>query len=133
MTLRIIHLLSGFFIGPFEFVDAQRVASDNQAVWFDQNGAGFEARLLRRVDFVGRAAIAFGIKVQQVVAERHPDFPGGAFDAKGGENALEDRGVSSLFLAFDLFARSLSRGPRFHSGVLDVLAAIAVSVVLAYR
>jgi hypothetical protein len=41
MVLRIIPLLWRFFIGPVELVDAQGVASDDQAVCFDQNRGCF--------------------------------------------------------------------------------------------
>jgi hypothetical protein len=44
IALRIIRLLLRFFIGPVEFVDAQRVASDDQTVLFDENRVGLEPR-----------------------------------------------------------------------------------------
>ena len=50
IALRIIRLLLIFFIGPFELVDAQRVASDDQAVLLDENRVGFEPRSRRRIN-----------------------------------------------------------------------------------
>src|SRR5271165_6987038 len=74
IALRIIHLLLRFFIGPVELVDAQRVASDDQTVLLDENRVCFESRTRRRVDQVSRAPVTFFVKVQQLIAERHPDF-----------------------------------------------------------
>src|SRR5579863_7619100 len=66
IALRIFHLFLRFFIGPRELIDAQRVASDDQAVLFDQDRVRFQARFLRRIDFVGGAAIPLFVKMQQV-------------------------------------------------------------------
>jgi hypothetical protein len=52
IALRIILLLLIFFIGPFELVDAQRVASNDQTVLLDENRICFEPRTCGRVDQV---------------------------------------------------------------------------------
>jgi len=41
LSLRKTYFLLGFFVGPAEFVNSQRVFSDEQPVRLDENGVGF--------------------------------------------------------------------------------------------
>src|SRR5271156_4464043 len=52
IALRIIPLLLRFFIRTVEFVDTQRVTSDDQTVLLDENRICFEPRSCGRVDQV---------------------------------------------------------------------------------
>src|SRR5262245_19064496 len=58
-------LQTSLYVEAFEFVDAHRVAADDQAIFFDQNGVGLKARVLRRVETVHGAAVAFSIETEQ--------------------------------------------------------------------
>ena len=41
-----------FSVRPREFVDAERVRSDQKTLFFDENGVGFEPGALRRVNLI---------------------------------------------------------------------------------
>src|SRR5690348_6585015 len=67
-------LRKSLYVETFKFVDANGVAADDQAIFFNQNGVGLEARVLWRIETVHRAAIAFFIEAEQRAAHGDPDF-----------------------------------------------------------
>src|SRR5262249_29701074 len=60
-------------VEPFELVHAQGISADNQAVFFDDNRICFKPRILRGIEAVHGAAIAFFIEAQECTAHGHPD------------------------------------------------------------
>src|SRR6516165_8019527 len=82
---------SRILVGPGEFVNAQRIRANEQAIFFDQKHVGFDARTFLGVDLVLRSAVPFLVEVQQGVVESHPDFATLRVDAKGSENRQQGR------------------------------------------
>src|SRR5882762_4196626 len=109
--LRKSYFLLVFFVRPTEFVDAQRVFSDEQPVRLDKNGVGFQPRTLWGVELVARAPVSFLIKAQERVMQGDPHFAIRTIDAHSREDAFQRRGIAAAFLPRDFLARSLRGRP----------------------
>ena len=62
-----------FSVRPREFVDAERVGSDQKTLFFDQNRVGLKPGALGRVNLILGAAVGFPVEMDQRVVESHPN------------------------------------------------------------
>src|SRR5262249_38667208 len=90
-----------------EFVNSNRISTDDQAIFQDQNHVCFEPRVVRRVNQVRRATVSVLVEAQQRVTHCHPYFSGFAIDANCRQDSLEGRRVATFFLSFNLAAQRL--------------------------
>src|SRR6266404_2070531 len=120
-----------FFVGAFEYVEAQRVAADHQTIFFHENDIRFETRTVRGVHLVSADARAFFIETKNFIPHRHPDVARFAVHAYGIQDALENGRAAFLLLSTDFTAHSLGLRRSLQRRVLYVLAGVAKAVVFA--
>src|SRR5882724_7402728 len=124
LSMRKTYFLLGFFFGPAEFVNAQRIFSDEQPVRLDENSVGFQPRTLWGVDLVARAPVSFLIKAQERVIQGDPHFAVRTIDPHRREDAFQRRGIVAAVVPAGLLARSSRGRPGVKRRTLNVLPTV---------
>src|SRR5271154_5577150 len=93
-----------FSIGAMEFIDAERVRSNQETVFFHQNDRRVEWRALGRPNLIFGAADSVFVKMDERVVHSHPHIAIYGINAKCGKNLPKRRRLRSCLCAIDGFA-----------------------------
>src|SRR6202040_316740 len=116
---------------PGEFVYAERISTDEQAIFLDEEHVGFDARAVLGVNLILGTPVSLLVEVEQGVVQGEPKVAVDRIHAECGENGPKGRRFSPLFLVFNFPAPGASLGKGIDTRKLKILFGETEPVVLA--